>query len=102
VKAAKPVLNAADKNQQVADRARKEAFEAVVDQEATEKEGTDDIAASHAKAADEASKQRIQNVEAYDYQRRGTAPRARDSLRFVDTENEGLNGVKYGARASLS
>jgi hypothetical protein len=66
-KAAKPVLNAADKNQQVADRARKEAFEAVVDEEATEKEGTDDIAASHAKAADEASKQRIQNVEAYDY-----------------------------------
>jgi hypothetical protein len=96
------VDNAADRNQQVADNARKEAFDAVVSQESGEKDLTDDIAASHAKAAADAGKSEVDNVAAYDQQRRGMAPKARDSLRFVDTENEGLNGVKYGDRASLA
>ena len=101
-KAVKVINNAADRNQDIADKARAEAFESVVSQEAEEKENTGDIAASHKKAGDEASANEKAGLEAYDYQRRGTAPAARDSMRFVDTENEGLNGVKYGGRASLA
>ena len=101
-KRVKVINNAADRNQQVADNARKEAFDSVVSQESGEKDLTDDIAASHDKAAADATKSEVDNVAAYDQQRRGMAPKARDSLRFVDTENEGLNGVKYGDRASLA
>jgi flagellar biosynthesis GTPase FlhF len=100
-KALKPD-NAADKNQLAADNARKEAFETVVSQENDMKEGQDDIKAMHDKATSEAADAKKSNLEAYDYQRRGTAPAARDSMRFVDTESEGLNGDMYGARFSLS
>ena len=101
-KAVKVINNAADRNQDIADKARAEAFDSVVSQEAEEKENTGDIAASHKKAGDEASANEKAGLEAYDYQRRGTAPAARDSMRFVDTENEGLNGDTYGARFSLA
>jgi hypothetical protein len=101
-KRVKVIDNAADRNQQIADKARAEAFETVVSQETDEKEGVDTITGIHDAATAEAHANEIENISAYDYQRRGAAPAARDSLRFVDTENEGLDGVKYGDRYSLS
>jgi len=101
-KKTKVINNAADRNQQIADNARKEAFDSVVSQEADEKDGVSTIQANNDKATAEAAAREKSGLEAYDYQRRGTAPAARDSLRFVDTENEGLNGNMYGNRTSLS
>ena len=96
------INNAADRNQQIADKARAEAFDSVVSQENDEKEGVSTIQANHDKATAEAAASNKEGIEAYNYQRRGTAPAARDSMRFVDTENEGLNGKKYGDRFSLA
>jgi predicted P-loop ATPase/GTPase len=81
------------------DEHRKAAFDIVVKQEADEAKRVDAITSAHADQADEAKKVNDNYQEVLDEHRRNSAAPARDSLRFVDTENEDHTGKKYGGRA---
>lgn len=78
---------------------RKAAFDSVVKQENDEKEKTSAITKDHGDRASDAKKALDVAHKQLDGHRRNGAPAARDSLRFVDTENEDYDGKKYGGRA---
>jgi hypothetical protein len=86
-------------NMKATDEARKEVFAGVVKQEKDEKTRVDAITKSHGVEADKAAAATLDSNGLIDYQRRNGAAAARDSLRFVDTENEDATGKKYGGRA---
>ena len=78
---------------------RKAAFDSVVAQEADEKNRTSAIIKDHDERSMDAAKAKMVTHGVLEEHRRNGAARARDSLRFVDTENEDPTGKKYGGRA---
>jgi len=81
------------------DLARKEVFAGVVKQEKDEKTRVEAITKAHDREAGTAAAARLDSNGLLDWRGRNGAAAARDSLRFVDTENEDNTGKKYGGRA---
>jgi hypothetical protein len=78
---------------------RRAAFDSVNKQEADEKNRTTAITKDHDTQASAAAAAKGDSHGLLEWRRRNGAARARDSLRFVDTENEDNTGKKYGGRA---
>jgi len=81
------------------DALRKDAAGSVVKQEADEKNRVEAITKSQEEHASSAASAKGDSHGLLDWRRRNGSARARDSLRFVDTENEDATGKKYGGRA---
>jgi len=81
------------------DALRKGAFNSVVKQEADEKNRVESISKAQEEHASGATAAKGDSHELLDWRRRNGSAKARDSLRFVDTENEDNTGKKYGGRA---
>ena len=81
------------------DALRKGAFDSVVKQEADEKNRVESISKAQEEHAAGATAAKGDSHGLLDWRRRNGSARARDSLRFVDTENEDNTGKKYGGRA---